>query len=150
MSTHKTNIFVSYFAQAIRMVKMTMLDRIKSLCKERAISVTILEEKLNFPNNTIYQWKQRTPSLDKLQKVADYFNVSADYLLGRIDTPHFFTVDYSKTENYPDEIADDDFRKIERFARNLTPKDRKKALKILEATFEDAFNEDDEDEDDDI
>ncbi len=62
---------------------MTMLDRIKLLCKERSISVTILEEKLDFPNNTIYQWKQRTPSLDKLQKVADYFNVSTDYLLGR-------------------------------------------------------------------
>lgn len=129
---------------------MTMLDRIKLLCKERSISVKILEENLNFPNNTIYQWKQRTPSLDKLQKVADYFNVSADYLLGRIENPHFFTVDYSKIDNNPDEIADDDFRKIERFARNLTPKDRKKALKILEATFEDAFNEDDEDDDDDI
>ncbi|MFP7444317.1 helix-turn-helix transcriptional regulator [Bacillus infantis] len=62
---------------------MTMLDRIKLLCKERSITVKILEEKLDFPNNTIYQWKQRTPNLDKLQKVADYFNVSTDYLLGR-------------------------------------------------------------------
>ncbi|EAD0740601.1 XRE family transcriptional regulator [Listeria monocytogenes] len=45
----------------------------------------MLEETLNFPSNTIYQWKQRTPGIDKLQKVADYFNVSVNYLLGRTD-----------------------------------------------------------------
>ncbi|ECX6990192.1 XRE family transcriptional regulator [Listeria monocytogenes] len=62
---------------------MTLLDRIKELCKKRSISVKMLEENLNFPSNTVYQWKKRTPGIDKLQKVADYFNVSVDYLLGR-------------------------------------------------------------------
>ncbi|EIA7070076.1 helix-turn-helix transcriptional regulator [Listeria monocytogenes] len=62
---------------------MTLLERIKELCKKRSISVKMLEENLNFPSNTIYQWKKRTPGVDKLQKVADYFNVSVDYLLGR-------------------------------------------------------------------
>ncbi|EAE5741420.1 helix-turn-helix transcriptional regulator [Listeria monocytogenes] len=62
---------------------MTLLDRIKELCKKRSISVKMLEENLNFPSNTIYQWKKRTPGIDKLQKVADYFGVSLDYLLGR-------------------------------------------------------------------
>ncbi|EEO6565078.1 helix-turn-helix transcriptional regulator [Listeria monocytogenes] len=62
---------------------MTLLERIKELCKKRSISVKMLEENLNFPSNTIYQWKKRTPGIDKLQKVADYFDVSLDYLLGR-------------------------------------------------------------------
>ncbi|EAE4828451.1 TPA_asm: helix-turn-helix domain-containing protein [Listeria monocytogenes] len=62
---------------------MTLLDRIKELCKKHSISVKMLEENLNFPSNTIYQWKKRTPGIDKLQKVADYFDVSLDYLLGR-------------------------------------------------------------------
>ncbi|EAG5726098.1 helix-turn-helix transcriptional regulator [Listeria monocytogenes] len=62
---------------------MTLLDRIKELCKKRSISVKMLEENLNFPSNTIYQWKKRTPGIDKLQTVADYFDVSLDYLLGR-------------------------------------------------------------------
>ncbi|TYU82815.1 helix-turn-helix transcriptional regulator [Listeria monocytogenes] len=64
---------------------MTLLERIKELCKKHSISVKMLEETLNFPSNTIYQWKQRTPGIDKLQKVSDYFNVSVDYLLGRTE-----------------------------------------------------------------
>ncbi|MBC1331061.1 helix-turn-helix domain-containing protein [Listeria booriae] len=62
---------------------MTLLERIKKLCKSRGISVSTLEMNLEFPSNTIYQWKARTPGTDKLEKVADYFNVSVDYLLGR-------------------------------------------------------------------
>lgn len=66
---------------------MTLLDLIKKLCKKRGISVTMLENELGFPDNTIYQWKNRMPSVERLQVVADYFNVSIDYLLGRTDNP---------------------------------------------------------------
>lgn len=64
---------------------MTTLDRIKILSKNRGISIRDLEAELNLPSNTIYQWKNRTPSTSKLTLVADYFNVSIDYLLGRTD-----------------------------------------------------------------
>ncbi|HAB9969469.1 TPA_asm: helix-turn-helix domain-containing protein, partial [Listeria monocytogenes] len=55
---------------------MTLLDLIKKLCKKRGISVTMLENELGLPDNTIYQWKNRMPSVERLQVVADYFNVS--------------------------------------------------------------------------
>lgn len=60
-----------------------LLDRIKELCKTRSITVTMLEIKLGFPKNTIYQWKKRVPGTEKLREVADFFDVSIDYLLGR-------------------------------------------------------------------
>ncbi|ASH55599.1 TPA_asm: XRE family transcriptional regulator [Listeria monocytogenes] len=66
---------------------MTLLDLIKKLCKKRGISVTMLENELGLPDNTIYQWKNRMPSVERLQVVADYFNVSTDYLLGRTEYP---------------------------------------------------------------
>lgn len=69
---------------------MTTLERIKDLCKERGITVSVLEDRLDFPNNTIYQWKSRTPGTDRLQKVADYFDVSVDYLLGRTDKKRYY------------------------------------------------------------
>lgn len=71
----------SYIAPEV--YDVTMLERIKGLCKDRGISVSILENKLDLPHNTIYQRKSRTPGTERLQKVADYFNVSTDYLLGR-------------------------------------------------------------------
>lgn len=67
---------------------MTILERIKELSKKRDVSVYQLEEILGFGRNTIYQWNKRTPGIDKLQKVADYFGVSTDYLLGRTDNPN--------------------------------------------------------------
>lgn len=60
-----------------------LLERIKELCKSRGITVSQLEDKLDFSPNTIYQWKKRIPGTKKLQAVADYFSTSIDYLLGR-------------------------------------------------------------------
>ncbi|OTN96258.1 helix-turn-helix domain-containing protein [Enterococcus faecium] len=67
---------------------MNILERIKKLCNQRGISVYQLEEKIDIGRNTIYQWNKRTPSTDKIQKVANYFDVSVDYLLGRTDNPN--------------------------------------------------------------
>ncbi|WP_152658310.1 helix-turn-helix domain-containing protein [Oceanobacillus sp. CFH 90083] len=62
---------------------MTIFDKVKKLCKSRGITITELEEKVGFGRNSMYSWKKNKPSTDKLEKVADYFNVTTDYLLGR-------------------------------------------------------------------
>jgi transcriptional regulator with XRE-family HTH domain len=121
---------------------MNAFDRLKKLCDKQGISVNTLEENLEIGKNSLYSWKKNIPKGSNLIKVADYFNVSTDYLLGRTDSPQI--------DETQDEITDDDYRKIERFARKLTPKNRKKAFKILEATFEDAFDEEEEEDDDDL
>lgn len=66
---------------------MTVFNRVKYLADQQRISIVELEEKLNFSRNSLYAWKKSNPSIEKLQKVADYFNVSTDYLLGRTDNP---------------------------------------------------------------
>lgn len=66
---------------------MTTFDRVKELADRQKISIVELEEKLGFGKNSLYRWKNSSPASDKLQKVADYFNVSVDYLLGRTDDP---------------------------------------------------------------
>ncbi|MCM3487854.1 helix-turn-helix domain-containing protein [Alkalihalophilus marmarensis] len=85
---------------------MEILNRIKLLCKDHGISVKQLEEKLDFPNNTIYQWKQRTPNLDKLQKVADYFNTSTDYLLGRTDKKRYYDLNDRDERNIQKQLEE--------------------------------------------
>ncbi|MEX1452130.1 helix-turn-helix domain-containing protein [Enterococcus sp. GC34] len=67
---------------------MNLLERIKKLAKDRNLSIYQLEEEINIGRNTIYQWNKRTPSSDKLEAVANYFNVSVDYLLGRTENPN--------------------------------------------------------------
>ncbi|WP_439443640.1 helix-turn-helix domain-containing protein [Listeria aquatica] len=67
---------------------MDLFDRVKKLADEQHISLKELGSKLNIGENAIYQWKKRTPGIDKIEKVADFFNVSTDYLIGRTDDKH--------------------------------------------------------------
>ena len=63
-------------------------ELVKELCKKQGISLNTLEEKIGFARNSLYSWKNSEPKPKKLKAVADYFNVSTDYLLGRTDNPN--------------------------------------------------------------
>lgn len=65
----------------------TTFDRVKELSQKRGISLSKLEETLGLGKNSIYALKRNQPSAERLQEIADYFNVSTDYLLGRTDNP---------------------------------------------------------------
>ncbi|MBQ1274162.1 MAG: helix-turn-helix transcriptional regulator [Cellulosilyticum sp.] len=69
---------------------MTLKERIKQLANAKGLSLPALEAQLGFGNGTILKWDKSTPNADKLVKVADYFNVSVDYLLGREEAPSDF------------------------------------------------------------
>ena len=64
------------------------LEKIKELAKSRGISLAKLEESLGYSTNYFYTLKTKTPNSDRLQEIADYFNVSTDYLLGRTENPN--------------------------------------------------------------
>lgn len=61
----------------------SMVRKIKDLAYEKDISLALLERTLNFSNGSIARWDKSSPSVDKVDKVAKYFNVSLDYLLGK-------------------------------------------------------------------
>ncbi len=62
---------------------MPIYENIINLCKEHKITKTALEEACGFSQNSINKWKDSSPSIKNLVKVADYFGVSVDSLLGR-------------------------------------------------------------------
>lgn len=64
---------------------MDIYERVQYLAKNQGLSVRELGNKLNIGPTTLYKWKKQTPKSDILIKVADYFGVSTDYLLGRSD-----------------------------------------------------------------
>lgn len=61
---------------------------VKDLCENQGISLNTLEEKLGLGKNSLYGLKRNQPSAERLQQIADYFNVSTDYLLGRTENPN--------------------------------------------------------------
>ena len=63
--------------------------RLKELRKEKYISQLKLALDLSMNQNTIsrYETGEREADYKTLIKIADYFNVSIDYLLERTDNP---------------------------------------------------------------
>lgn len=62
-------------------------EKIKELADKRGISLTKLEEDLGYSRNTLYKLKSQKPNAERISEIADYFQVSTDYLLGRTDNP---------------------------------------------------------------
>lgn len=60
---------------------MSLVDKIKDLCKEKDTNMAVLERELGFGKGLIRTWDTSSPAGDKLKKVALYFHVSVDYLL---------------------------------------------------------------------
>ncbi len=65
------------------------LERLKVLRKRRGISQRDLAVALHVSPNTLNQWERgkREPSFDSVSVIADYFDVSGDFLLGRDKSP---------------------------------------------------------------
>ncbi len=71
------------------MQNQQIAKNIKLKCKEQGISISSLLSTCSISKSFIYELEKRdkSPSADKLTKIADYFGCSVDYLLGRTDNP---------------------------------------------------------------
>lgn len=63
--------------------------RLKQIRQKKGISQLKLAMDLHTNQNTIsrYETGEREPGINELIKIADYFNISIDYLLERTDNP---------------------------------------------------------------
>lgn len=73
---------------------MLTYETIKKLCKENGVTVTKLEREIKIAKGSLCKVNTNKPSMEKVQKIADYFNVSVDYLMGaeeKEDSPVYYT-----------------------------------------------------------
>ena len=68
---------------------MNFATRLKELRKSKKITQLTLALKLKTNQNTIsrYESGEREPGINEIIAIADYFDVSVDYLLGVTDNP---------------------------------------------------------------
>lgn len=91
-------------------------ERVRELAKKQGLSINQLEDKLNFGKNSLYGLKKSNPNSKIIEKIADYFNVSTDYLLGRTDNPRIASDDTAS------EYTTEDLRKMARNAKTFDGK----------------------------
>lgn len=124
---------------------MTVVERIIDLLSKKEVSASKMMKDLGFSSGLFSQWKSgmQNPSNDKVQKIANYFNVTTDYLLGNTDSPDNTFV-YDEDDNLV--VIDDDTRELIdslrtrpemkilfSVSKKATKEDIEQAVKIIEA-----------------
>lgn len=81
---------------------MNSVERVKSICKEKKIPISKLERDLGYSNGYIGQLRKGVFPTDRLVDIANYLNVSTDYLLTGEETKK------APTQEGERQISDDD------------------------------------------
>ena len=106
-------------------------DRIKELAKKQGLSINLLEEKLGYSRNTIYNLKNSKPSTERISEIADYFHVSTDYLLGRTNNPAIASDD--KTNKYLGPAETELVAAFRNQTQNMTEEEKARFNKAIES-----------------
>lgn len=106
------------------------MEQLKKLRKERDLTQKQVSDALKIQRATYtrYEIGEREPDNKTLNKLADFYDVTTDYLLERTNLPN--------PNKEPDYL-----RKIHIAAEKMDEKQRQKMLNILEISFEEYFNE---------
>jgi transcriptional regulator with XRE-family HTH domain len=83
---------IGYFSYFLKDKHMSLVEKVKQLCDSSGTTLTALERELGLSVSSIRKWDANAPSVDKIKAVADYFEVSTDYLLGRTDYKKMFII----------------------------------------------------------
>lgn len=114
-----------------------IFQRVKDLCIENNITIANLEVALGMGRASINKWRHtQSPTIDKISKVANYFNVSIDYLVGASDCR-------STVDNI---LKDPDYIALQRARERMSDKDKTRMMSILKTGFEYAFADENETE----
>lgn len=97
---------------------MDLKERIKELCKINGVSMNKVESDLNFGKGYISKLEKSTPNASKTRQIADYFDVTVDYLISGKESSQEIEV-------------------------KLTRKDEKDIARRLESTLEELENSQD-------
>lgn len=116
-------------------------DKIRELREEKDIKQKDLASFLGISPSTVgmYEQNRRTPDSEMILKLANFFNVTTEYILGRsnLRTPSTETVKEQKLSPEVETIA----AHLEEKAKNITPH----KMKMLKRYIDDLFDEEFED-----
>lgn len=65
-----------------------LFERILWLCSAMNTTMHAIEIGAGIPVNTIRKWETKKPSWEKVLQVANYLDVSVDFLVGNTDDPY--------------------------------------------------------------
>lgn len=113
---------------------MNSVDRVKNICKERKIPISRLERDLGFSNGYIGQLKKGTFPADRLNSIANYLNLSPQYIItGQENEIEQYYHDEETAQMAQEIFENKELRLLFSAARDASPEDLKTTHDMLMA-----------------
>ena len=111
---------------------MTTIDRIRMLCAKKDTSLKALEKALGFSNGSLA--KAATIKNDRLQKIADYFGISVEYLMTG-EEPNGYYLNEESAKLAQEMYEDEDMRSLFDMKRNMPPERFKAHMEFMKNLY---------------
>lgn len=96
---------------------MSIVNNVKALADAKGITLRELGIKLGIGENAVYKWDKSSPKVETIAKVAEFFNVSIDSLVGNFITieeykqnkptdPYILLGEKAKEKGMPPEVLE--------------------------------------------
>ena len=114
---------------------MLTYETTKKICKEKGVTVTKAEKDLGFAKGSLCKLNTNKPSLEKVQKLADYFGVSVNFFTDSDSSSNIGTYYHdNETAQMAQEIFENkELRLLFSAARDASPEDLKTTHDMLMA-----------------
>ena len=109
---------------------MNPVDKIKMLCKERGVSFAKLERECGFSNGYIGSLKT-TLQVDRLEMIADYFNVPVEDFFKNEEEPKEYYVDKDAADIAQEIFENPYMRTLFHAAKGIEPRRLQLVTNIL-------------------
>ena len=109
---------------------MSFIERLDELLKEKGVNKMTFLQDLSYSKNAYSEWKSGVTKsyMNKIDVIADYFDTSVDYLLGRSDERNLITKHAASTvdDTQYDDLPEEAIQEMETFRQFLKEKYKKK------------------------
>lgn len=122
---------------------MGLYENIKKACSERGISINKLETELRLPRSSVSKYNKNSPSIDKVQKIADFLEFPLEYLTTgeKEDSPVYYTNE--ETAKLAQEMfEDEDMRSLFHMKRTMPPERFKAHMEFMKNLYNQEKGED--------
>lgn len=113
---------------------MRTVDKIQEVLDGKNIKASKMMKDLGFSSGLFSQWKagKQEVSLEKIISIANYFDCSVDYLLGRTDEPNSNLIKAKDIDNINQKNLDKETIEIAEMIKNLSLIERSKVVLFIE------------------
>lgn len=116
-----------------------MYDIFEKLCAEKGVTPYRVCKETGITTSTVSNWKagRYTPKADKLQKIADFFGVSIEFLMGKEEkeeSPIYYTNE--ETAKLAQEMfEDEDMRSLFHMKKDMPPERFKAHIEFMKNLY---------------